>query len=76
MRFNYDLPESIAVEEEREHLVIEGQQFAKREFRCKGCASTHVTVDYVDQRRVQGVDAIAVGATCDQCGSTAMHVGY
>jgi len=73
MRLDVDLPDAAEVNETREYLVVEGMRFAKREFRCPECHSTDVTADYYDQRRV---DAIALGTTCDSCGSNQLHVGY
>jgi ribosomal protein S27AE len=76
MRLDVDLPDAAEVNETREYLVVDGQRFKKSEFRCPDCHSTDVTADYYDQRRVEGVDAIALGTICESCGSDQLHVGY
>jgi ribosomal protein S27AE len=76
MLLDIDLPDGVAVEETREHLIVEGQRFAKRELRCQDCHSTNITAHHYDQHRVDGIDAVAIGTVCDRCGSDQLHMGY
>ena len=59
-------------------VTYEGREYlySLSKLRCETCGSGQVKLTYVEDHEVEGIQTLALGSECKDCGDTSLHVSY